>query len=319
MHMKKVKILSGTANPELAEEVSEHLDIPLTPVKIKRFNDGEIYCRVLESVRGNTIFVIQSTSTPANENLMELLILVDALKRASAKEINAVIPYYGYARQDRKSKPREPISGKLVANMLEAAGVDRVITFDLHAAQAQGFFNIPTDNLEVMPLMAEHFLKKKLKDCVVVSPDVGGSVRARKMAELLDASLVVIDKRRPKHGQAEIVNVIGDVEGKTAILLDDMIDSGGTIARAADKVKELGAREIYVAATHPVFSGDAMKKLNRESITEVIATNTIHFEETEKIKKLSVGKLLAVSISRIYEAEPMGVVFDKLYRELKRN
>ncbi|MDD9953562.1 MAG: ribose-phosphate pyrophosphokinase [Candidatus Woesearchaeota archaeon] len=320
MAMKhKVKLLSGTANEPLAKEVAKELGMPLTPVTIKQFNDGEMYCRIEESVRGHTCFVFQSTSAPANDNLMELLILVDALKRASAKEINAVIPYYGYGRQDRKARSREPISAKLVANMLQAAGVDRVITFDLHVRQIQGFFDIPTDNLAVLPLMADYFLKKKLKNCVVVSPDVGGSVRARRLAELLNARIALVDKRRPRHGEAVVTNVVGDVKNKNAILLDDIIDSGGTITGAAKKIKELGAREVYVACSHPVFSKNAVRKLGIKAIKEVVVTNTIPVQKKAKnMKVISIGKLLAVSIKRIYTAEPMGVVFDKMYSSLKK-
>ena len=314
----RVKLLSGTANAALADAVAGHLGIALTPVEIKRFNDGEIYCRVLESVRGNEIFIIQPTCPPANEHLMELLILVDALKRASAKEINAVIPYFGYSRQDRKTQSREPISGRLVANLLEAAGVHRVITFDLHAGQAQGFFNIPTDNLEALPIFAEYLLGKELKDVAVVSPDVGGSVRARRLAEVLDASLVMIDKRRPAHGEAEIVHVIGDVKGKTAIIVDDIIDSAGTIVKAADKVRELGATDVYVVATHPLFSGDALARLQRPSITEVIVTDTIPLRGPHgKVVVLSVSALLAEAIKRIYEARPMGTMFKEMYSRLR--
>lgn len=316
---KKIKLISGTANPELAEEISSYLNIPLTPVEIKRFADGEIYCRVKESVRGSHIFVIQPTSPDANQNLMELLILVDALKRASAKEITAVIPYYGYARQDRKVIAREPITAKLVANLIMTAGINRVVTFDLHVDQIQGFFDIPLDNLEALPLIAEYFLDKKLKNIVVVSPDAGGAARARKLAQLLNASLAIIDKRRPRHDESKVMNLIGEVNKKTTILVDDIIDTGGTIVSVASALLENGAKEVYVCATHPVFSGDAVQKLENSAVKEIVTTNTIYLPKGKIIKKLkmiSLAPILAESIKRIYEGSPMGVLFDGLYSRL---
>jgi ribose-phosphate pyrophosphokinase len=315
----KLKILSGSANLALAQEVAEHLGIPLTPIDIRKFRDGEVWCRIGESVRGQTVFVIQPTCPPVNDNLMELLVIVDALKRASAQEINVVIPYFGYARQDRKSRPREPISAKLVANMIQAAGVDRVIAFDLHMGQVQGFFDIPTDNIEAMPLLAKHFLDKQLNDVIVISPDIGGTIRARKMAQALNTQLAIIDKRRPRPGEAEVVNVIGDVEGKRAIIMDDIIDSGGTIVHAAARILELGAIEVYAAATHAVFSDGAIDKLVHSPLKEIVVTNTIPIKKRhEKLSVLSIANVLAHSIHSIHEAESMGKVFEEFYGNLRK-
>ena len=318
--MKKLKLISGTANQPLAQEVSAKLKIPLTPITISRFNDGEIYVKVEESVRGCDIFLIQPTSPSTNETLMELLIIVDALKRASAKEITAVIPYYGYARQDRKATPREPITAKLVANLLTVAGVDRVVTFDLHVNQIQGFFDILLDNLEVMPLLADNIMDKGLKDLVIVSPDAGGTIRARHLAKLVGASLAIIDKRRPKHGVTKVMNIIGEVKGKTAVLIDDMIDTAGTITKAAQAIKDAGALDVYICATHALFSGPAIERLKEAPVKEVIVTNTINLPEDkklDKIKVISLGPLLAETIERIHEGKPMGVVFDKFYDNLR--
>ena len=316
-----VKILSGHSNPKLAEEIASHLKIPLTPVTLERFADGEIYCQIQQSVRGATVFVIQPTSPPTNDSLMELLIMVDALRRASAREINAVIPYYGYARQDRKSLPREPITAKLVADLLVAAGVHRVITFDLHVDQIQGFFQIPSDNLEALPLLAGYLLDKKLRDVVVVSPDAGGTTRARRLAKILNASLAIIDKRRPERGKAKVFNVIGDVKGKTAVLVDDMIDTAGTLVSAAHALQEQGAKAIYSCATHPLFSGPAIERLKDEAIKEIVVTNTIGLPEEKKlpkIKVISVAPLLAESIRRVYEGSPMGTLFEDIYKKLDK-
>ena len=317
---QKVKILSGNSNRKLAEEIASYLKIPLTPVELERFADGEIYCQIKESVRGSTVFVIQPTSPPANESLMELLIMVDALRRASAKEINAVIPYYGYARQDRKTVPREPITAKLVADMLVAAGVHRVVTFDLHVDQIQGFFQIPSDNLEALPLLTDYLLDKRLKDIVVVSPDAGGTARARRLAKLLNASLATIDKRRPERGKAQVFHVIGDVKNKTAILVDDMIDTAGTLLSAATALKDKGAKDIYACATHAVFSGPAAERLKDDVFREIVVTNTIQLPKEKmlpKIKVISVAPLLAEAIKRIYEGTPMGVLFEGIYQKLQ--
>jgi len=318
--MSKISLISGSANKELAKEISSHLGIPLTPIEIKRFKDGETYIHIEESVRGSVVFLIQPTSPPTNDNLVELLLIVDALRRASAKEINAIIPYFGYARQDRKSLPREPISAKLVANLITAAGVDRVITFDLHVDQIQGFFDIPLDNLEALPLIADYILDKDLNDVVVVSPDAGGAKRTRRLAKLLEMPLAIIDKRRPKHGEAKVLNIIGEVKGKTAILVDDMIDSAGTVQKASQVLIEKGASEVLICATHPLLSPPAMDRIKDEAIKEVIVTNTLAIpieKKSPKIKVLSVAKLLAESINRIYKGEPMGVLFDSFYKKLE--
>lgn len=319
--MDELKLISGSANKKLAEEISSYLNVPLTPVEIKKFKDGEIYCHVKKSVRGSNIFLVQPLSPPVNENLMELLILVDTLKRASAKEITAVISYYGYARQDRKAEPREPISAKLVANLLTKAGVNRVVTFDLHADQIQGFFDIPLDNLGALLLIANYLLDKKLDDVVIVSPDAGGTTRARELGKLLNASLAIIDKRRPAHGEAKVMHIIGEVKGKTAILVDDLIDTAGTITKAAEALLEKGAKEIYVCATHAIFSEPAIERLKNKAIKEIIVTNTIDIPKKKLIKKIkviSLAQLLAESIKRIHEGTPMGFLFEGLYNKLAK-
>jgi ribose-phosphate pyrophosphokinase len=313
---KRICLISGSANNELSKEISEYLKIPLTPAEIKKFNDGESYVHIEKSVRGANVFVIQPTSPDVNDHVMELLIMIDALKRASAKEITAVIPYYGYSRQDRKSTAREPISAKLVADLLEKAGVNRVVTFDLHVDQIQGFFNVPEDNLEALPLIAEYIIDKKLNDIVIVAPDVGGTKRARRLAQLLEVPLAIIDKRRPKHGEVEVMNIIGDVDGKTVLIVDDIIDSAGTISSAAKALKEKGAKEAYICATHGLLTGPAIERLSDPDIKEVILTNTIKLPKDkmiDKIKVISVAPLLAEGIKRIYEGEPMGVLLNDLY------
>jgi len=312
--MEKVQILSGSAHPELAKSVANHLNLPLTPIEIKRFKDGEIYCRIEKSVRGNTVFVIQPTSPPVNDHLVELLIIVDALKRASAREINVVMPYFGYCRQDRKTRNREPITARLVANLLEAAGVDRVLTFDLHAGQEQGFFNIPVDNLSTLPLFTRYFLDKKMDNLVVVSPDIGGSKRTYDFASMLGVSMAIIDKRRPDHNKAEVMHVIGDVEGKHVLLVDDIIDSGGTIIVAVTKVRELGATGVSVAATHALFSDGAYEKITQSGVDEIIVSDTIPSPATAVI---SIAKTLAMSIRTIYMSEPMGKLFDDMMSDLR--
>ncbi len=315
------KLISGTANKKLADEVAKILKVPLTPVEIKRFHDGEIYCRVLESVRGCDVYVIQPTSPDASLNLMELLILVDALKRSSPAKITAVIPYYGYCRQDKKTKPREPITAKLVANMIETAGVDRVITFDLHVAQVQGFFDIPSDNLEVVPLFADYIANKKLKDIVVVSPDAGGAARARSFGKVLNAPIAIIDKRRPEQNVAEVENVIGDVKGKTAFLVDDIIDTAGSITEAAGILKKYGAKGVHALATHAILSGPAIKRINNSLINEVIVTNTVEIPKEKlisKLKVISIAPLLAETIKRTHEGLPMGMVYEAMYKKLEK-
>src|SRR3989338_3356769 len=319
--MEHIKLISGTANKDLAMEVSKYLKLPLTPIEIRRFSDGEIYARVLESVRGCDVFIIQPTSPDVNANLMELLIIVDALKRSSPTRITAVIPYFGYSRQDRKAKPREPISAKLVAKMIETAGVNIVMAFDLHVPQLQGFFDIPSDNLDLIPLYAEHIVKKKFKDIVFVSADVGGVARTRAMANVMHAPIAIIDKRRSAHGVSMVEHVIGDVKGKTAILVDDMIDTAVTITKAASTLEKHGAKDVYVLATHPVLSGPAIERLQNSAIKEIITTNTIELPKEKKIKKInviSIGPLLAETIKRQHEGTSMGVVYEKLYTKIKK-
>src|SRR3989344_6122186 len=315
------KLISGTANRKLAEEVSKLLKVPLTPVEIKRFHDGETYCRVLESVRGCDVYVIQPTSPDANLNLMELLIMVDALKRSSPQKITAVIPYFGYCRQDKKIAPREPMTAKLVAKMIEAAGVDRVMTFELHVPQVQGFFDIPSDNLDLIPIYAEEILSKNLKNLVFVAPDVGGAARTRAVARVLHAPIAIVDKRRPKPGVAKVEHVVGDVKGKTIVIVDDIIDTSGTITGAASILKKQGAKDIYVLATHAVLSGPAVKRLKEAPIKEILITDTIELPKEKsigKIRTISIAPLLAETIKRQHEGTPMGEVYDKLYEKVKK-
>ena len=272
----KVKIFALNSNKPLAKKIADAVGVPLGKTSVDRFSDGEIRINIEESIRGDEIFIIQSTSAPVNDNLMELLIMIDALRRASASTINVVMPYYGYARQDRKARSREPITAKLVADMLEKAGADRVIVLDLHAAQIQGFFDIPVDHLMGAPLLADYFLKNGLeKDAVVVSPDHGGVTRARKLAEFLKAPIAIIDKRRPKANVAEIMNIIGSVDGKRCIIIDDMIDTAGTITLASQALMDAGAKEVYACATHPVLSGPAIERLDKSPIKKIIVTDSI--------------------------------------------
>ena len=315
------KLISGTANRKLAEEVAEILKVPLIPVEIKRFHDGEIYCRVLESVRGADIYIIQPTSPDANLNLMELLIMVDALKRSSPQNITAVIPYYGYCRQDKKTKAREPITAKLVANMLETAGIKRVIMFDLHVAQVQGFFDIPSDNLDAIPLFADYIAVKKLKEIVIVSPDAGGAARARSYAKVLNAPIAIVDKRRPEPNVAQVENIIGDVRGKSAIIIDDIIDTAGSITEAANLLIKFGAKEVYAFATHGLLSGPAIDRIKNSKFKEVVVTNTIEIPKEKmvsKLKVISIATLLAEDIKRTHEGLPMGVVYEGMYKKLEK-
>ena len=310
---EKIKLFTGTANPELAQEIADYLGIPLGDAEVKRFRDGEINLQVNETVRGAKCFVIQPTCPPADSNLMELLVMIDAFKRASAKSVAAVIPYYSYARQDRKNKPRDPICAKLVANLLEAAGADRVLTMDLHAGQIQGFFDIPVDNLKAMPILANYFKEKGLQNVVVVAPDVGGVARAREMSERLNAPLAILDKRRPQPNEAEVLHVIGDVKGMVAVMVDDLIDTGGTIAHGAEALVKNGATKVYACCTHPVFSYPAVERLREAPIEEVIVTNTIPIppeHRPEKIKCLSVAPLFGEAIRRIYEETSVSRLFD---------
>lgn len=310
----KIRVFSGNSNPSLADKICANLGVPRGNAKVKNFSDGEIMVEIGENVRGRDIYVVQSTCSPTNNNLMELLIMTDALKRASAATITAVIPYYGYARQDRKVAPRTPISSKLVADLITTAGADRVVTIDLHAGQIQGFFNIPVDNLYAAPVILEH-LKGRFPEnnIVMVSPDAGGTERARAFAKRLGCTLAIIDKRRTGPNVAEVMHLIGDVKDKTAIILDDMIDTAGTLTQAANALKEHGARSIYACATHGVLSGPAIDRINDSAIEEVVVTDTIPLgdkvHKTAKIKVLSVAELLAEAIRRIHEDESVSSLF----------
>ncbi|MCF6094701.1 ribose-phosphate diphosphokinase [Microaerobacter geothermalis] len=309
----KLKVFSCSSNPGLAKEIADHIGLPLGNAQTTRFSDGEISVKLNESVRGADVFVIQSTSAPVNEHLMELLVMLDALKRASAKSINVVIPYYGYARQDRKTRARDPITAKLVANLLETAGAHRIISMDLHATQIQGFFDIPVDHLIGVPILAKYFQEKELDDIVIVSPDHGGVTRTRKMAERLKAPIAIIDKRRPQPNVAEIMNIVGHVRGKKAILIDDIIDTAGTITLAAEALMDSGADEVYACCTHPVLSGPAIERIEKSVIKELVVTNTIALPEEKKLEKatiLSVAPLIGEAIIRVHEELSVSKLFD---------
>ena len=311
---QQIKLLAGGANPELAQSISEHLDVPLSQMRTRRFSDGEQFVEIQENVRAADVFVVQPTSSPVNENLMELLLIIDALKRASAQNICAVMPYYGYARQDRKVAPRTPISAKLVCDLLTAAGANRVLALDLHAGQIQGFFDIPFDHIYAMPVLLKHIKANHPVDqTVIVSPDAGGVERARAYAKRFHGALAIIDKRRPKANVAEIMNIIGDVEGKHAIIVDDMIDTAGTITAAAGALLEQGASSVDVYASHGVLSGPAIERINASSIQKIVVTDSIplHKEalDCSKIEVLSVAGLLAKAIRRIYLGESVSSLF----------
>ncbi len=315
--MKQVKLMTGNSNVNLAKAVAGKLGIPLADVIVGRFSDGEIQVVINESVRDHDVFIIQSLCRPANDNIMELLILTDALKRASAGRVTAVIPYYAYSRQDRKVNPRDPISAKLIADILMASGIDHVVVIDLHAKQIEGFFNIPVDHLEARPVLTDYFLSIGLggEDTVVVSPDIGGVARARNFAKVLGSPIAIIDKRRPRPNVAEVMNIIGDIEGKKAIIVDDIIDTAGTIVNAARAIKERGAVEVYTACTHPVFSGPAVERLGNAVkegvIKEVIVTDTIPLQEHfEGVKILSVAGMVAEAIRRIHYGESISQMFN---------
>lgn len=310
---RDIKVFTGNANKDLTLKICEELGLPVGSSIVSTFSDGEISVNINETVRGCDVYVIQSTCSPVNNNLMELLILIDALKRASAGRINAVIPYYGYARQDRKAKARDPITSKLVADILTSAGADRVISMDLHAAQIQGYFNIPVDHLKAVPILANHFKNMVNDDYVIVSPDIGGVRRARNFASILDLPIAIIEKRRPKANVSEVMNVIGDIEGKNVIIVDDIIDTAGSMAKAAQVLKDFGALNVYACCTHPVLSGPAIERLQNSVIEKLVVTDTIPLPDEKKIDKIevvSVAPLFAKAIKRIYDNQSVSVLFD---------
>ena len=308
--MRGYKVFSGTANQELSRQIAKYLGIPLSEASIKRFSDGEISVQIGESVRGKDVFIIQSTCAPTDTNLMELLILTDAIKRSSASTVTAVIPYFGYARQDRKAAPRVSITAKLVANMIEIAGIDRVVTMDLHAGQIQGFFDIPVDNLYGTITFINYLKNKHLSNPIVASPDIGGVARARSLAKQLNLDLAIIDKRREKANESEVMNVIGDVNGKDVILIDDMVDTAGTLIKAAAAFKERGATSVTAFCTHPVLSGPAYERIAAGAIDELVVTDTIPLkEQNEHIKVISVAPLFAEVIRRVYHDESVNNLF----------
>lgn len=312
-----IKLFALNSNKPLAERIAKRMGVKLSTSSVVRFSDGEIQVNIDDSVRGKEVFLIQSTSAPVNDNLMELLIMIDAVRRASAASVNIVLPYYGYARQDRKTRAREPITAKLVADMIQTAGADRVLSLDLHAPQIQGFFDIPVDNLMGAPLLADYFLSNHLEeDAVVVSPDHGGVTRARKLAEFLGTPIAIVDKRRPRANVAEVMNIIGDVKGKRAILIDDMIDTAGTITLAAQALKDAGATEVYACATHAVLSGPAIDRLNNSVIKRLVLTDSIQQPAEKNLDKMtlvSVGPLMGDAIKLILEHKAMSPLFDTRY------
>jgi ribose-phosphate pyrophosphokinase len=310
--LNDLKIFGGSANPGLVAEICQVLNVPMGKIEIKHFPDTEIFTKIDENVRGAEVFVIQPTSPPVNEHLMELLIIMDALRRASAQRITAVLPYYGYARQDRKDQPRVPVTAKLIANLITTAGADRVVTVDLHAGQIQGFFDIPVDNLFADGLLGKHFATLKLDNLMVVSPDIGSVKRARSFARQLDSPLAIIDKRRPRQGEAEVMNVIGDVEGKNIIISDDMVDSAGTLTEAVRALKNAGAKDIYAGCTHAVLSDPAIQRIMDSPLKQLVVTNTIALDKKKlcpKIKVLSIAELLAEATNRIYHYSSVSSLF----------
>ena len=309
-----MKLLTGNSNKNLSQKISKYLKNRLVNSSIRKFSDGEIYIEINENIRGNSIFIIQSVSSPANDNLMELLLCIDALKRSSAKNITAVIPYFGYARQDRKVVPRTSISAKLVSNLITKAGADRIVTIDLHSGQIQGFFDIPVDNLFATPIFARHIKKKlKTKNLICVAPDVGGTARARALGKMLNVELAIVDKRRPAPGKSEVMNVIGNVKGKTCILVDDIIDSGGTIVNAAAALKKRGAKDVHVYVTHGVLSGNATDKIKKSNIKNLVITDTIDnsnkVKNTKNIEVLTISNLVGEAIKRISNSTSVSDLF----------
>jgi len=312
MPVDEVKVFSGNAVPALSKEICSYLGVPLGDATVSGFSDGETKVKINDNVRGADVFLINSTAPPVNDNLMELLILIDAARRASARRITAVIPYYGYARQDRKDRPRVPVTAKLVANLITAAGADRVLTLDLHAGQIQAFFDIPVDHLYAAPVLVDYFRKRGFENLSVVAPDTGGVTRARAFAKRLDADLVIIDKRRPSPNEAEIMNVVGDVGGRHALIVDDMVDTGGTLVQAAQALLDHGAAAVSASCTHPILSGSAVAKVDSSSLEEVVVCNTISIDESKmskRIKVLSVAALLGEAIRRIHNEDSVSSLF----------
>lgn len=313
IHGKKVKLFSLNSNKPLADEIAKYIGIELSECRVTRFADGEVQINIEETVRGHSVFVIQSTNAPVNDNYMELLIMIDALKRASAEHINIIMPYYGYSRQDRKAAPRQPISAKLVADLLQTAGASRIMCLDLHADQIQGFFNVPIDNFLGLPLFAHYFVEKNLENIVVVSPDHGGTTRARKLAVALDAPIAIVDKRRPEPNKAEVMNVIGDIQGKNCIIIDDMVDTAGTLAIVVTTLKNRGALNVYACCTHALLSGNAIEKLECTPLCEFVCTNSIKLDESKKrnwIKQISIAELLSRGILNIVDDKPVSDLFN---------
>ena len=299
----RLKVFSGNANPDLAKEICDQTGIHLGEMSVSAFSDGEVKVIVKENVRGDDVFIVQPTSTPVNNSLMELLIIMDAMRRASAKRITAVIPYYGYGRQDRKTRGREPITAKLVANLIDKAGADRVLTIDLHASQIQGFFDLPVDHLTAIPILAQYFAKKQILEPIVIAPDVGGVTRARMMAELITAPIAIVDKRRSEPNVSEVLHIIGEIDGKTAVIVDDMIDTAGSVSEISRVLLDRGAAAVYACCSHPVLSGPAIDRLNDSAIREVVVTNTVPLPQGRpcpKIKVLSVAPILGEAIARIH-------------------
>ena len=313
IHGKKIKIFSLNSNPKLAKEIADYVGVELSKCQVTRFADGEVQINIDETVRGHSVFIVQSTNKPVNENYVELFIMIDALKRASAKSINVVMPYYGYSRQDRKAASRQPISAKLMADLLQVAGANRVICMDLHADQIQGFFDIPIDNFRALPIFAEYFVNKHLEDVVVISPDHGGTTRARRLADAIDAPIAIIDKRRPKPNVAQVMNLIGEVEGKNCVIIDDIVDTAGTLVAAVNVLKQKGAKSVYCCCTHPILSDPATERIANSALSEFVTTNTIALDDDIKQKarivQLSVAKTLGQGILNIVDDKAVSDLF----------
>lgn len=313
IHGKKIKIFSLNSNPKLAQEIADYIGVELSKCQVTRFADGEVQINIDETVRGHSVFIVQSTNKPVNENYVELFIMIDALKRASAKSINVVMPYYGYSRQDRKAASRQPISAKLMADLLQVAGANRVICMDLHADQIQGFFDIPIDNFRALPIFAEYFVNKHLEDVVVISPDHGGTTRARRLADAIDAPIAIIDKRRPKPNVAQVMNLIGEVEGKNCVIIDDIVDTAGTLVAAVNVLKQKGAKSVYCCCTHPILSDPATERIANSALSEFVTTNTIalddEIKEKARIVQLSVAKTLGQGILNIVDDKAVSDLF----------